>query len=516
MSAGMGSNLKRCVLAAVLSSFALAACTTSQLKIPKPVSPYLSGDSVVVPDGSVIDLILCAQLFVDVESVLRTEKLHDVQTQRLAGFPYLRTDRHYASYRDDLRTHEQITFWAEQLRLMDLQARRHEIASLDSVAVPVVYGESVEESLAVCGEAMLAMDLVNQHRIEELLRVASVPDSYSNLARVLGVYPVSRWFVSSGVTRLQRGIQQRFEEDSHAARPDSVRYMPADNTVLDTDVVTDIFVSSRSNPLGIPMFSDAQKQQLFAHYSPVLDVQTLTDDDRLGSPFRTGSNTIVINTADPVVYHKLSYTRMHDKVFAQLNYIFWFPARPRQGMFDLLGGHIDGINLRITLDADGRPIMYDAMHNCGCYHMYFPAAGRMKPAMAAFDADEPLLVPKTIDVSAADRLLVQIDAVSHYITGVGSTERAQLLPSEQRPSVSYRMADYDELRSLRMPNGERRSLFGPDGLVPGSIRRERWVLWPMGVLEPGAMRQWGHHATAFVGRRHFDDPFLLQRYFVME
>ena len=35
----------------------------------------------------------------------------------------------------------------------------------------------------------------------------------------------------------------------------------------------------------------------------------------------------------------------------------------------------------------------------------------------------------------------------------------------------------------------------------------------MGVPEPGAMRQWGRHATAFVGRRHFDDPDLLERYF---
>jgi hypothetical protein len=28
------------------------------------------------------------------------------------------------------------------------------------------------------------------------------------------------------------------------------------------------------------------------------------------------------------------------------------------------------------------------------------------------------------------------------------------------------------------------------------------------------MRQWGHHATAFVGRRHFDDADLLDRRFV--
>jgi hypothetical protein len=35
----------------------------------------------------------------------------------------------------------------------------------------------------------------------------------------------------------------------------------------------------------------------------------------------------------------------------------------------------------------------------------------------------------------------------------------------------------------------------------------------MGIAEPGAMRQWGHQATAFVGIRHFDDPDLIERYF---
>jgi hypothetical protein len=35
----------------------------------------------------------------------------------------------------------------------------------------------------------------------------------------------------------------------------------------------------------------------------------------------------------------------------------------------------------------------------------------------------------------------------------------------------------------------------------------------MGIPSAGAMRQWGHHATAFVGRRHFDEPFLIERYF---
>jgi hypothetical protein len=35
----------------------------------------------------------------------------------------------------------------------------------------------------------------------------------------------------------------------------------------------------------------------------------------------------------------------------------------------------------------------------------------------------------------------------------------------------------------------------------------------MGIRSPGAMRQVGRHAIAFVGRRHFDDPFLIPALF---
>jgi hypothetical protein len=51
--------------------------------------------------------------------------------------------------------------------------------------------------------------------------------------------------------------------------------------------------------------------------------------------------------------------------------------------------------------------------------------------------------------------------------------------------------------------------------MPGTERGERYFLWPMGVESAGQMRQWGHHATAFVGRRHFDDPHLLDSYFTL-
>jgi hypothetical protein len=77
----------------------------------------------------------------------------------------------------------------------------------------------------------------------------------------------------------------------------------------------------------------------------------------------------------------------------------------------------------------------------------------------------------------------------------------------------YELRDYDELRSLRRLDGGSRSAFGPDGLIAGTERPERRVFWPMGIRSAGAMRQWGRHATAFVGRRHFDDADLFERRF---
>jgi hypothetical protein len=34
----------------------------------------------------------------------------------------------------------------------------------------------------------------------------------------------------------------------------------------------------------------------------------------------------------------------------------------------------------------------------------------------------------------------------------------------------------------------------------------------MVIASSGQMRQWGRHATAFLGRRHCGDPTLIERY----
>lgn len=104
--------------------------------------------------------------------------------------------------------------------------------------------------------------------------------------------------------------------------------------------------------------------------------------------------------------------------------------------------------------------------------------------------------------------MLSIASATHYIERV-RLERAASL-------VRYAFRPYDELRSLSRAGGVHASLFGPDGIVPGTQRGERFFFWPMGIASAGAMRQWGRHATAFVGRRHFDDAQLLERRFELD
>ena len=101
--------------------------------------------------------------------------------------------------------------------------------------------------------------------------------------------------------------------------------------------------------------------------------------------------------------------------------------------------------------------------------------------------------------------MIRLNSGSHYIVRVYADEPA---------GEVYACDDYRSLYSVPVAaTSARRSLFGPDGLVPGSERGERWLLWPMGIPSPGAMRERGRHATAFIGRRHFDDPRLLEKLF---
>ena len=192
----------------------------------------------------------------------------------------------------------------------------------------------------------------------------------------------------------------------------------------------------------------------------------------------------------------------------QLVYTFWFRERPSRSQLDLLAGRLDGLIWRVTLDAAGTPMIYDSIHACGCYHLFFPT-----DAVAARPRDdglnEGLFAPQRVHaLGPRERIVLRLESGTHYIQRVG-------VDSRRDGATPLRFEDERRLASLPLRAGGTRSAYRSDGLMAGSERAERFLFWPMGIESAGQMRQWGRHATAFVGRRHFDDPRLLDSYFIV-
>jgi hypothetical protein len=75
---------------------------------------------------------------------------------------------------------------------------------------------------------------------------------------------------------------------------------------------------------------------------------------------------------------------------------------------------------------------------------------------------------------------------------------------------------YDVLETLPHEEGRTESIFNSKGIVKGSKRVERFILFSMGIPSIGSMRQRGHHATELIGKETFDNPYLFDQNFVFK
>lgn len=335
---------------------------------------------------------------------------------------------------------------------------------------------------------------------------AAVPDDYIELNRVLGLYPLAAMPLSIGITRWQADTVASFWRTAAGeADPEPiVRYEPVGRPA-GAPAIAKILARTPTDRLGVPQLSPGDREALLRTFAPIYEIATSGDYDRFG-PLAWGSGvTPEVDVGQPIVYRRLALTRYRDRVLVQLVYTIWFPERPRTGSLDLLAGKLDGLVFRVTLDTRGDPLVYDTIHPCGCYHMFFPTP-RTQLQPSPQPGIEWAFVPATLPpIDPARRLVLHIASGSHYLVGLsfdgGGSGRA------------YRFAEDDDLRALPTGGGGTRSAFRPDGMVPGTERGERLLFWPTGVDNTGAMRQWGRQATAFLGRRHFDDADLIERRF---
>ncbi len=521
-------------LRALLAAVALLACVGCTT-----VAPRWPPDQ----GGVATELAACNDWFAALDAQVELAGVRDAGAARVKGFPYLRVDRFTAALRDavvqsaaDAADNADVAALLQRLLRLDLQARSMEISNLPAPARARLGSGTgagsgagsgsgtdapdVAELLAHtqgCAHRLAVSDLATPVRMAGLLDRLSVPDAYVTGYRIAGLYALSRLPFGIGVRRFEASQYAAFARDA-APPAGATRTRLSPPTRPPPDSVSaarlgDMLASAPDDPLRVPTPSPGQLELLFAQFAPSFDIDVASDDDRPGAlVWRAGAAgdataTLEVDSSAPVVYRQTAYTRYGADNLLQLVYTLWFPARTAApgGAVDLLAGKLDGLVFRVTLAPDGTPLIYDSMHPCGCFHMFFPtAAARAKPAPAA--GIEWAFSPQSLPaVGPQDHLVLRIAAGTHYL------QRISVEPIDGATFYGWR--DYDELRSLPAGPAARRSVFGPDGFIAGTDRAEAWLFWPMGIARAGAMRQWGRHATAFVGRRHFDDADLMQQRF---
>ena len=471
-------------------------------------------------DSQLLQVRECAEWYRVMDARIDAAGVRDAQEARIPGFPYLRVNRLLASLRADAwRSEPAVQALVERMLALDLDARHYELLNLPGANVGDPAGErpgaadNFGRRLALqrtreCGRLLRELDLAKPEARDALLERARVPDDYLLSSRIAGLYALSSVPFSEGVRRFEAETLAAFgREPLTPPRANVVRYAPAPGEPLTRAAVALLLVHAAANPLGIPEPGAAEVDRLLAAYAPSLEVDVAADYDRFGTlRWLRDEAAPGVDASQVVVYGHLAWTRYRGRVLLQLVYTLWFPERPPQSGADLLAGRLDGVTWRVTLAPDGEPLVYDSIHPCGCYHLFFPTP-RAEPRPAPDRAQEWMFSPQPLPrVAEGERPLLRIASGTHFIERVSLVKGTDSL-------VRYELRHYAQLRSLQRPDGSRASAFGPDGLVPGTERPERLVFWPMGILSAGAMRQWGHHATAFVGRRHFDDADLIEKRF---
>lgn len=485
--------IERCLV--WLTCVGVAGCATMSDPLP-------SGDA---------GLRACAEAFASLDEHVDREGVRDAQDTRIAGFPYLRVNRLLQRVAVDSQD-PRVEAWIEEMAALDRDARDVELANLPVSARDELdrstrarYGTGFADRIPACRRLFVENDLANPDRIRTLRQRARVPRDYSSWKRILGFYPVTALAFSAGIGRLEARLQSTFDEPSRAALGIRIRYGPHESKPMGPDQVREI-VRRSTNALGLPAPTGDDRAALLAAFAPQFVVDETGLYDRIGALAWTGPDALAVDVDSPIVYGRIAHTLVDEQVLLQLVYLLWFPERPADGWFDLLAGRFDGLIWRVTLAPDGEPWVFDSIHPCGCYHQFFPTA-RAQPRPPPDPIEEWAFAPQRLPrMRNGQSLVVHVAARTHYI------ERIEVAAAVA-PDRIYRLADENELRSLPVPGGGRRSAYGSDGIVDGSERAERFFFWPMGIADPGAMRQWGRHATAFVGRRHFDDADLLERRF---
>lgn len=464
---------------------ALSACTTAG---PSPfVGLYAGYDD-------------CRERYAEIDTQIDAAGVRDGAFYRVPGYPYMRTDRLLASYAHEVQGLNEVAGWMRRMRELDQESREFEMRNLGMSLQEVGLKRS---RLQDCGRVLAAVELDSPEALNGLRDAVQPPDEYSGVARALGLYPLMAPLLKSHTTRQQEQAQAQFSRavDQTAAQRPAVHWKTQE--VEDLSLVPTDFEKAYPDELGMPGLVDSAWRALAEAHAPQLWVES---DDAVNQPgvpvWKDGG--LAVDASKPVVHYHVDFARFGGHALVRVNYFLWFRKAGAEGID---GADVDGLIWRVTLDRQAEPLVYESLHASGRDHYWFPAqALQQRQDNNGYWIDPPLFPQDGL----APRMPVLRLAQEQH-------ELRRVLPASEvaeGPVRTYALERYEDLYLAPTPDGGTRSIFGADGFVAGSDATEPVWLLASGMRRPGALRQYGHHATSLLGQRHFDDPHLLEEVFV--
>ena len=454
--------------------------------------------------------------FKELDRAVNADGVQERSSFPVGEFPYLRTNRFLVAMKNRIESKSEAEFWMEEMLRLGITTRRKEINNLQEKSLHKLAEAAGEKSDRVAlimrmiksAEALASHDRQQPDFYQKVEEANTVPDEYSTAMRILGLYPL----VAMPVTLAAQNANQKFikwHQESKENLPIEgklVLYRPLDNDGVSEKDVMSIFKTGRRNPFGLPVMDDKDILLLAQVFAPVIVQDVVADYDRFGE-VEWRDNQVTVDPSKATVYYYMTRSFVKQRPAFQINYVFWYSERSGDKSPAYEKGPLDGITIRVSLNHNGEIVMVDVMNSCGCYHFYAPRRGMVGIKKPSSQSLYPFVLTWLPDNYPENHLILRVNSGWHQI---------ESLYAEKIPvgSATYRLESYDVLESLPRPDGRMESVFDSKGIMKNSWRIEPYILFSMGIPRIGYMRQRNHHAIHIVGRTHFTDPDILDRYFV--
>lgn len=463
-----------------------------------------------------ISVLNYARFYEHLDEAVRTCGVHNAAGFSVKGFPFLRANRFFTGIAATVIDDHQKNLWLELLRRYDLIERSKEIQNLSIEALaalesrmPKKFSSRKElfEKLVFYSERYLQAERARGKLFERVRRAAVERSVYSLPMRIFGLYPLA-YPVAVFCSRIVYRQIRRWHIAPLEALPiqgELISFAAGQRIDPASVPLRGMLEQGRCNSLGMPELSREELEIIARSFAPVLTIDVAKEYDRFGAlVWKDGM--VAVDAAHPTVYYYPSYAIIADKPHLQLNYAFWYPARSGRNSPWIERGALDGMTVRVTLEAGGAPLIVDSMNNCGGYFFYVPHKERVAEVIGRPRQREPLIPSWLPAEYPAQPLRLRINTGWHQVQHVDAGMPAQ--------SCAYDLAAYDILETLSHRDGRTESVFNKAGIMKDCRRIKPYLFFSFGIPKAGYMRQRGNHAIKLAGRAHFTDARLYEKDFI--